>query len=431
MLLIKPYLGCNISCTYCYEHPYRNHHEVKLQYDLDAVIAKIDELTKNNPSLAKGPICLHGGEILCLPKNDVEALLKKAYDICGSSSIQTNATQIDDDFIKLFKKYNTSVGVSWDGPGDLSSFRPGTEDTERKMKWMLDEGISVSNIIIVSKANAGTPDKIKRLKEWLLELKRLNIKGRINPCTNSLGQELEMESMKEFYLDMIDFMIENELTWSPFSDVINGLKKASRVCVFTQCDIYSTPSATVILGDGTVTNCMRTNNEFVTVRDEKPYNTRNEILHQVPQEHGGCKGCDFFESCYGGCPTTAIDGDWRNRTYLCPLWKVMFGRYKKIFDHLLIDCDSQQNGKNGGRTGGYNDHGHSDALHGDYLAAKGENAENKGCERRHGDAPHGDHGDSDQNRNTELPHGHGDSGFVYGDHGHSDALHADHSNNSQ
>jgi uncharacterized protein len=30
--------------------------------------------------------------------------------------------------------------------------------------------------------------------------------------------------------------------------------------------------------------------------------------------------------CKGQCPGTAIDGDWRNRTEHCEVWKAVYGR---------------------------------------------------------------------------------------------------------
>lgn len=427
MLLIKPYLGCNISCNYCYEKPYRENHSVAMQYNLEVILETIERLYKEMGFNQSIP-CLHGGEILCLPKKDVEAILKKIFELSGRTSIQTNGTRIDDDFLEMFSKYKTNVGVSWDGPGDLSSFRPGTDKVGETMEKMVKDGYSVSSIIVVSKANAGTKEKIEKLKEWILKLTKMGITGRVNPCANSKEFELDTDELTKFYIDLADFMIKNNIKgWSPFSDIINGLKQKGRVCSFSSCDIFNTPSATVILGDGTVSSCMRTNGEHVLRKDDKTLNTREEILKQIPREYGGCKDCRFFIACNGGCPTASIDDDWRNRTYLCHLWRALFEYYERMFNHLNIPilegaCNSSEEKR------GYSDGGHNDARHGDHSDSQKELDKSNYPEVKHldshGDSPYSDHADSQLKPKKDKCE---NDGFVYNDSGHNDAHHGDHS----
>jgi uncharacterized protein len=155
------------------------------------------------------------------------------------------------------------------------------------------------------------------------------------------------------------------------------------------CDIFSTPSATVILGDGSITNCMRTNPEYILLRAPVKYDTRTEILKETPQEFGGCQGCKYFTACYGGCPSAAIDGDWRNRTYLCPLWKTLFQYFENVlrfvgcFSILPSTSQTEEKGFSHGDHGDFSpSQEHGDIPHGDWS------------DFEHGDAPHGDsHGD--------------------------------------
>lgn len=429
MLLIKPYLGCNISCTYCYEKPYRENHAINMQYDLDLVIKTIEDLY-GKPESGQSTPCLHGGEILCLPKKDVDTLLKKIFELSGKTSIQTNATKIDDEFIEMFKKYKTNVGISWDGPGELSSSRPGTGNVGDMIKRLVKEGVSVSNIIVVSKANAGTPEKRAKLKEWLLELKEAGVHGRINPCANSPENELSTKDLRDFYLDFADFLIKNDMRWSPFTDIIDGLKQKGRVCVLSSCDVFNTSSATVILGDGTVSSCMRTSGEHVLWKDDKIYNTRDEILSQVPQGHGGCKDCKFFPACHGGCPTAAIDDDWRNKTYLCGVWKALFEYYERMFKHLGVPVLEKVSTSCGTGGRGYSDGGHNDAHHGDHLDSQRREEREKVQDRKgvkhldsHGDVPYTDHSDGGLEPKDDR---HQDDAFIYNDSGHNDAGHGDH-----
>lgn len=400
MLLIKPYLGCNLACKYCYEGNYRQKHKPKMTYDLKAILKKMEEFKDLD-------ISLHGGEILCLPKKDVEMMLKKMYELKERSSIQTNATLIDNGYIKMFKKYKTSVGISWDGPGELSAYRPGSTKVGSIIERLIKEGITPSFIIVVSKANAGTKQRLNKLKDWLLYLHQHKISGRINPCYNTPGYELGEERLKEVYLDLADFCLHHNLRWSPFTDIIDGLKGKDRVCTFMGCDPFCTQSATIILGDGSVTNCMRTNKEDILLRHPAQYKTRNEILENVPQEYKGCKDCKYWSACYGGCPTSALDGDWRNRTHVCALWKALFQFYEGILGHcdipVVLQRSKQQPIEQGSCHGDHTDDGsgearieHGDMPHGDHSDADHSHKDNSHGDMSHGDIPHGDisHGDS-------------------------------------
>jgi len=78
-----------------------------MDYNLKAIFERMEEFKDMD-------MALHGGEPLTLLKKDIEAILAKMYDLRGRSSVQTNGTLIDDDHIKMFKKYKTFVGISWD-----------------------------------------------------------------------------------------------------------------------------------------------------------------------------------------------------------------------------------------------------------------------------------------------------------------------------
>ena len=365
MLLIKPYLGCNLACKYCYEGIYRTKHKPGKEYNLEAILKRMEEFKDFD-------MALHGGEILCLPQKDVEKMLAKMYELKGKSSIQTNATLINDKWIEIFKKYKTSVGVSWDGPDELSKYRPGSSRVGSIIERLVKEGLSVSIIIVLSKANAGTKTRLNKLKKYLLRLNQLKISGRLNPCIDVPNCELKLDNLKKVYLDLADFCLKNNLRkWSPFIDIINGLQNKDRVCILMGCDPFSTKSAMVVLNDGSITNCMRTNKEGILIRHPAQYKTRNEILANVPQEYNGCQGCKYWTACFGGCPSSAIDNDWRNRTYLCPIWKALFEFHENILGYcgasINICQKPEERPKETERGDKYGDAPHGDAPHGDHT----------------------------------------------------------------
>lgn len=337
-ILVKPYLGCNLNCEYCYETQHRKQHRPEMDYDLQSVLTSMEEQAKLR---GKGvAIGLHGGEPLCMPKQDVEAILAKALELADGCSVQTNATLVDDDHIAMFKKYKAHVGFSLDGPGELSRFRMSTKQADKIMalihRLIEQEGMRVAVMCVLSKANVGTPELLSRFKTWLLELRQLECGGSMNPCANSPPHQVDPEALVDIYLDLAKFQMEHGMSWRPFIDMAMRVRGEGAVCSFMGCDIFHTASCTVILGDGSITNCMRVNQGDIILRHPSKYNTRDEILQEIPQESGGCRGCEFWEPCHGGCPMMAIDDDWRNRTYLCPVRKKLLSFYTNITRSLKI-----------------------------------------------------------------------------------------------
>jgi uncharacterized protein len=100
--------------------------------------------------------------------------------------------------------------------------------------------------------------------------------------------------------------------------------------------------------------------------------------------------------CKGQCPGTAIDGDWRNRTRDCDLWKGLF----RHFEDELLDADESPLSVRPERReleaaflrlwGG----GQTTTIAG--LIRMGTDQDGVTGENGHGDVPHGDvsHGDA-------------------------------------
>jgi sulfatase maturation enzyme AslB (radical SAM superfamily) len=101
----KSFLGCNVGCTYCYEHPIRPE---DVEIDKEAVEKSIWEQYKKIYGEPKGVdgklehirVGLHGGEPLFRGKEEVEFKLKTVFEKDGKTAIQTNGILIDDDFIE-------------------------------------------------------------------------------------------------------------------------------------------------------------------------------------------------------------------------------------------------------------------------------------------------------------------------------------------
>ncbi|GAI12962.1 unnamed protein product, partial [marine sediment metagenome] len=216
-----------------------------------------------------------------LPKADIEQILKKGQQLTGRTAIQTNGFLLDDEHIEIFKKCDTSVGISYDGHGTLNEARMNSEEAAeiwQKVERLIKEGIRTSLIVVVSRANAGTQDKLLRLKQFLIEARNIGIGGgRLNPCDHP-DWSLDKERLVEVYQDLAMFVMANRLRWGPFTDIWNSLRhRGPVVCTFLDCDPHHTRAATVILGDGSVANCLKMAIQTGFVRHASAAGTRSQI----------------------------------------------------------------------------------------------------------------------------------------------------------
>jgi uncharacterized protein len=333
---------CNIQCQYCYQNPQRDAGNIPRRYDISKMKAAIQA--------EGGPFALFGGEPLLVPIQDLEELWAWGLAKFGRNSIQTNGTLITADHIQLFKKYNVHVGISLDGPaelndvrwcGSLQNTREMTERTESAIIRLCREGIRPSLIVTLHRNNA-TSDKLPIMHDWCRFLQgigvhsvRLHILESESPFVREKYALTVEENLKAF-LSFLE--LEGELSglkFDIFEDMRNLLlgKDNRTTCVWNACDPFTTRAVRGVEGNGQRSNCGRTNKDGIDfVKSETEGFERYLALYFTPQEHGGCKDCRFFLMCKGQCPGTAIDGDWRNRTEHCDVWK---GLYAVLEEELV------------------------------------------------------------------------------------------------
>lgn len=347
-LSVKATIGCNLKCEYCYEHGLRKGCSDLKNWD----IKKIKETLKKEYERKKEAPSFHGGEPLLLPKKDLEEIMKFGHNLAGRMGMQTNGTLIDDEHIELFKKYNVHVGVSIDGPWPLNKSRADKETTNNLIKTiykMVAKGIMPGMIIVLHRCN-GLPEHRKILKEWILELKSLGIKGgrlnlaEINDSEVKEKLELKPKEAAELYQDLAKFTIidNDDLRWQPFRDVVdNLLGMGTGTCIFSQCDFFQSVAERVVTGQGEVSTCYKNATEghtYLFEPEKELGKERYQILNNVPQENGGCKDCKYWCICYGGCPAEGEwngEYDWRYRTRHCQPWKATYNLIEKYIKRLF------------------------------------------------------------------------------------------------
>jgi uncharacterized protein len=327
---------CNLQCTYCYQNPQREAGNLTRAYDLDAMKAAIES--------EGGPFALFGGEPLLLPVADLEALWEWGYRKYGTNAVQTNGALIDDEHVRLFKRYNVNVGISIDGPGELNDARrqggaagtrAATVRTEAAIARLCREGPRPSLIVTLHRLNAST-ERLPVLEAWLRELDALGVRAaRIHLLESETAQIRAMLALStdENIAALFRLMeLQRELRYLTFDVFVEARKLLlgrdhGTSCVWNACDSYTTRAVRGVEGHGERSNCGRTNKDGIDFeKADRPGYERYLALYATAQESGGCAGCRFFLMCKGQCPGTAIDGDWRNRTEHCEVWKAIFSR---------------------------------------------------------------------------------------------------------
>jgi uncharacterized protein len=343
---------CNISCSYCYQNPQRQSGNVAKRYDM--------ELMKSALAAENRPFSLFGGEPLLLPEQDLEELWSWGYLRFGGNSVQTNGTLIRAEHIRMFKEYKVRVGISIDGPGELNDLRrvgsleatrKATADTEAAIERLCREGIVPSLIVTLHRLNA-TPSKLPSLLEWVRFLDDLGITDvrlHILESENSAIRKAFALSTSENISAFLQFaQLENSLQrvrFDIFRDIRNLLigKDQTATCIWKGCDPYTTAAVTGVEGTGQRSNCGRTNKEGIDFVKARVVGFERYIaLYNTSQDHGGCAGCRFFLMCKGQCPGTAIDGDWRNRSEHCEVWKALFESSERQLAAAGMDAISAQ-----------------------------------------------------------------------------------------
>lgn len=334
---------CNLSCAYCYQHPIRDAGNWAGKVDLEAMKASIVE--------EGGRFTVFGGEPLLAPKEILEELFAFGHKKFNKNAIQTNGVLIDEDHIRMFRKYRVGVGFSMDGPeelndsrwaGSLEKTRAATAKSQANLEKLILEGTYLSNektavppsLIVTAYRGNALPEHWDRLKEWLKHLESLGMQhARIHPLeidhpTVKEKMALTQEEASRFFIEMMIFeRTLKTLKFDVFGDVRRLMRGDDRnvTCTWNACDPWTTEAVRGIDHQGNRSNCQRTNKEGIDFKKaEKGGWERQMGLSVVPYEQGGCGGCRFWSMCKGQCPGTGVGQDPRRRTEDCQMWMDLF-----------------------------------------------------------------------------------------------------------
>lgn len=123
-VIAKVATRCNLNCTYCYIYNHEDRSYLsRPRFISDDVFEAMLVRMRTYCDRREGhtlSLVFHGGEPTLMPVDRFDRLAQRATGVLGprlrSMSIQTNATLLDERWVRVFLRHKMAVGVSLDGP---------------------------------------------------------------------------------------------------------------------------------------------------------------------------------------------------------------------------------------------------------------------------------------------------------------------------
>lgn len=323
---------CNIDCQYCYDKPFRDKLGHNGILEIEAIDKMIDLASKYAEKIV---IIWHGGE----PTLAGTEYYRKIYDeilpkypyVEFEISIQTNGTLLNKEWFELSKKYNMSIGSSYNATSE--ELRHTKEDNklgsrENNINKVLDNiylakdsNVAIGVIDVLTKKNHS------RIKEIYQYYKKIGINACFNEIFNA-GEAVNHDFIfitpeeQEAYLKTNVEYFKHWLTDQQgcFND--RFAHKYITMLLSGQCDVCEHSNACVrhyigINSNGDIYPCDRPLpskyrmgniydfNNFYEIYETDEYATFETERNTKLEDN--CYQCDIFDYCKGGCPLIDID----------------------------------------------------------------------------------------------------------------------------
>ncbi len=195
-VLIELTYRCNFKCNHCF---YKNENLEKNELRVDEIFKLLEEL-KSSGTLF---LTLSGGEILL--RRDIKEIVLKAIELNFSTTLFTNGSLIDENFLKTFsKKISYEISLY---PDEISKFRSG--EILKKIEMMKKRNLNFTvKILLLNGFLDFYREKIKILKKMGIE--NINIDFVIYP-KNSKDNGFkklvpEISELRDFFKEFPEFL---------------------------------------------------------------------------------------------------------------------------------------------------------------------------------------------------------------------------------
>ena len=133
LIILQPTSYCNINCSYCY----LNHRDDKRLMSQEVVEALREKVFWRLPRQSAAIVVWHAGEPTTAPIGWYEHAYGRLLDVAPaqtSFAMQSNGIAINERWIELFRRTNTNVSLSIDGPQRFHDARRRTRNDKHTWK---------------------------------------------------------------------------------------------------------------------------------------------------------------------------------------------------------------------------------------------------------------------------------------------------------
>jgi len=360
---------CNLHCKYCFMKKILKQYPGEIiDYELyKKIIEQIIAQRKINHSKNALKLIFHGGEPLLVGKK----LLYKMADYAVSRfkeeslelelGLQTNASLIDEEFAKIFNKFDIHIGLSFDGINSDESRDVKLDIFEQKFDLFKKYKVAFGVLLVLGRHN------IDNLKDTIKYLEEKEIKGykfsyvedMFNPGENS---KIELDGKTLFdkaFKILLERFLENGTLYEFYTQEL--LQRAILDIMFMNPPAFKTGCGGKICGsvismiavdpDGTVNYCDRWAEEYdeIYVMNALDYDFLGlyqikraldftQIKHKALLQTG-CDTCYADYICNHGCISFYYSkyGKWGiDKRIVCGLHKAFYSFVLENLESILL-----------------------------------------------------------------------------------------------
>ena len=164
LIILQPTSYCNINCSYCY----LNHRDDKRLMSQEVVEALREKVFWRLPRQSAAIVVWHAGEPTTAPIGWYEHAYGRLLDVAPaqtSFAMQSNGIAINERWIELFRRTNTNVSLSIDGPQRFHDARRRTRNDKptwklatKALKRLQDAGFDPSVITVLHPDGLESPE---------------------------------------------------------------------------------------------------------------------------------------------------------------------------------------------------------------------------------------------------------------------------------